>query len=279
MSRLPPLEPVLLGVVVPALVSGAVLLAAWWPRARDGAVAGGRWGGAVGFGGGYALAHALTFGWPAFPPTDVANWLPFLALAAALLDLADPWLGRGVWWRRLARASLCLGAMWLLARPVGTPLATIALFAAAMLAGWLSLEELSRRTRGATVPLSVAVAGIGGSAALLMGGVASLAQLAGSVVAMSGAAGVVALLNRRLTLAAGGASVIAAVTAYMWFDGALYATEPLPLTAALLLVAAPSGAWIGEAAFLRRLGWAPRLALRGGAVALLAGAAVALGLT
>lgn len=278
------IEIFLLGVVLPALVCGAVLLLAWWPAARDGVVAGGGWGGAVGFGGGFALAHAAAHhGWPDFPPTDVTHWKLFVAVAAALIGLADPFFGRGPWVRNLARLALCAAAVWLLARPLigrdWSPLvatAWIAPLSAALLAGWASLDTLSREVRGPTMPLCLALTAGAGSAALLLCHTAILAQLAGACVAMSVSALVVASLNRRLSLAGGGVAVFAAVTGCLWVEGMLYATDPLPVPALLLLVAAPSAAWIGRAPGVRSLRPAPLMLVRVGAVAILAGAAVAL---
>ncbi len=274
----------LLGVVLPALVSGAVLLLAWWPAARDGLVAGGGWGGAVGFGGGFALAHAAAHhGWPGFPPSDVTHWKLFVAVAAAGLGLADPFFGRGPWMRNLARLALCAAAIWLIARPLigrewspQVAAAWIAALAAAMLAGWAALDDLAREVRGPTIPVCLALTAGAGSAALLLCHTALLAQLAGACVALSSSALVVALLNRRLSLAGGGVAVFAAVAGCLWVEGMLYATDPLPVPAVLLLVAAPSAAWIGRAPGLRGLRPAPLMLVRAGAVAVVAGAAVAL---
>ncbi len=51
------LKPVLLGVLLPAVLCGAWLILAWRPWRRDEPITGGAWGGAIGFGMGYLIAH------------------------------------------------------------------------------------------------------------------------------------------------------------------------------------------------------------------------------
>ncbi len=278
----PILEALLRGVAAPALLCGALLVAAWRPWRRAAGAHRGAWGGAVAFTAGVILAHAEAMGhWPAIRAGEVMGWLPHLAVAAALVCLIEPALRRAPAASLTLRAAIGAAAAWLLCRPFlesQWPAAPGALrvagIAAVTLAAWTSHEALARRTPGPVVPMALLVGGAGASGSLVLAYTAKPAQIAGALSAMCGAALLVALWNRRTSPAAGAAAVASVAIAFLCFVGHLY--SKLPAGAALLLVGAPSAAWAGSAPGARRLAPLRRGLVQLGAVAAVGGGAVIL---
>jgi hypothetical protein len=75
-------------LLVPVLVAGLCLVAAWRPWRGRLAAGRGRWGGAAALGLGFAAGHVGLLGWPSLPPVDAGHWTFFAALLAAALGPA-----------------------------------------------------------------------------------------------------------------------------------------------------------------------------------------------
>lgn len=240
------LKLILLGVLLPAVVSGVVFWLEWQLGRRESA-----WPGALALGLAYGAGHWGVIGWPAFPPVDVTHWLPYLALAAMLFGLRDGLWPMPVWQRWALRLTLTGGTLWLLLRPLARNSWTgsqtvwwLAGLGAAFLIVWWQVDTLAERTRGAAIPLALMVLGTGTSIALVLGRSALLGQLAGALTAALGAAWVVSWFHSGLRLARGAVPVIVVLLAGFWLSGYFYAEVPA-VTVALLWLA-PAGLWAGE---------------------------------
>jgi len=255
------LKPLLLGLLVPALVCGAFIVAAARP-ARDGGPArglwGGMWGGMVGLTLGYLIAHMTVAGWRPLRPVDVTDWLPHAALAAMVVGLVSLLWPRAVRLHWFLRFAAAVGAVLVVTIPMirhtwTTTQSVIVLGALgpALFATWVSLDGLARRVSGAGLGLILLIVTGAGSVALVVSRTAKLGQLCAALAAMAGAALVVAWWNRRSSLGPAAGGVGALLLGYLWIEGHLYAE--LPATSAILLAAAPSAAWAGALPAVRKL--------------------------
>ena len=73
-----------------------------------------KWADAVALGIGYTGGHVVTAGWPAFPPAEATQWLPYLALAAMFLGVIDALLRPTGSLRMLIWMLCCMGFLRLL---------------------------------------------------------------------------------------------------------------------------------------------------------------------
>ncbi|MHC4977983.1 MAG: hypothetical protein ACYTGT_03025 [Planctomycetota bacterium] len=251
------LKPLLLGLLVPALVCGAFIVAAARPR-LDGGPARGQWGGLVGLTLGYLIAHVAVAGWPPLQPVDVTDWIPHAAVAAMVVGLIAWLWPRAVGLHWCLRFALAAGAVVVVTLPTmrhtwTTVQSVIVLLVLvpAMLATWISLDGLARRMSGPALALILLILSGAGSIALVVSKTAKLGQLCAALAAMAGAGLVVAWWNRRSSLGAGAAGVAAVLLGYLWLEGYLYAE--LPVASAILLAAAPSAAWVAALPAVRKL--------------------------
>ncbi len=259
------LQPVVLGVFLPAIVCAVVLVIGWWPRRQGVLSSEGTWSGAVGLGAGYVLGHVIATGWPPFPPVDATQWLIFLAIIATVVGLLDTrWRQvdslRGIvrWsWRVL----LSVATVWLLCRPLlshswGALVAAgwVVGLTIGLIAFWTSIDVLAERVSGASMSLVLLAVAAGGASVLFVSGSALLAQRCGVIAAMLGACLVIGWWCPVMSLARGAVPVVAVVVGGLWISGYLYAE--VPPWSAILLAVAPSAAWVGHLRRLRRLaGW------------------------
>jgi hypothetical protein len=240
------LRPILWGVLVPAVVSGAVLALDWGPWRREGGRRGGDRVGAVALGGGFIAGQVGLVGVPPFPPIDATHVLVYLALVGTGLGL---WLGPRpatgpLGWLLRGAASLSAPA-WLL-RPLLTHrfelwsgVLWIGGLAFGTLALWIALEALAKRPPGSVGFLVPLVTASGGAVALLLSGSALVAQFAGVLAAALGPATVMASLRPRASLASA-APVEAILLSALWIAGLFYVE--VPAWSALLLGVAPIAA-------------------------------------
>jgi hypothetical protein len=255
------LRPLLLGLLVPALVCGAFIVAAARPGPDGGPTRGwwgSMWGGLVGLTLGYLIAHVTVAGWPPLRPVDVTDWLPHAALAAMVVGLVALLWPRAVrlhWFLRFVAAS---GAVVVVTLPMirhtwttAQSVIVLLVLVPALFATWVSLDGLARRVSGAGLGLSLLIVTGAGSVALVVSRTAKLGQLCAALAAMAGAALAVAWWKRRTSLGPAAAGVGALLLGYLWIEGHLYAE--LPVASALLLAAAPSAAWIGALPAVRKL--------------------------
>jgi hypothetical protein len=239
----PDLGALTLGILAAALAAGAIFLAGrWLPPLRGGAVA-------VGLG--YAAGHAVLLGWPAFPPPEKSDWVPWIGLGIAACGLVEPWIGsaaRRSWLPRLAAPAI---VPWLLLRGAGDwGVPAVGCFSIALVAHAASVEALGARRKGASLPLALWVGAAGASGVLLLSGSLKLAELAGLVAACAAAPLVLGWCRVLHPLAGGAPAAVATLIAAIVATGWIY---DVPLVAGALAVAAPSAAWLGEAPAIRRL--------------------------
>jgi hypothetical protein len=245
----------LLGVLLPAVVAGLLLLAG---RRR----AGGGWS-ALATGAGYVAGHVGLRGWRGLPPSDATDWILVLALGATAAAIAlcgrGPLRPRATWPQALVMALLGAAAAWCLQRRVaaagGAP-ARDALLAGLLIAMVWSVVQRWRPATRSLVPAVLLLAAAGGAAAIGLSGSQSLAQHAGALAATLGAATVVALCGWAPALWDGLIAVACLLLGSLLLAGQLFADLPRPCTSAV-------GGSVILAALVQRV--APRAGLRGGA--------------
>ncbi|MBX6314757.1 MAG: hypothetical protein IRY99_17850, partial [Isosphaeraceae bacterium] len=208
------LAPLVLGVVLPALVAAVVFLGAAWVERRGEAPS--AWGGALGLGAGYLLGHAavqdwLASGrWPAWPPPDVVDWMPYLTLVATALGLLEAIRPGPAWTRwenRLLVTGLALGlllgpmirnfwttrqaASWLIGLGLG------------LLVLWGLLEGLAARL-GPALTLPLLMVAVGTSIVLVLSQSLLLGRLGMALAAALAVAWAVGRFRPGLSMARGG---------------------------------------------------------------------------
>jgi hypothetical protein len=235
---------VLLGVAVPALLAGTVLLA-------KGRAAGS-----------FALALAVLAGvlitFRESLSSEVAARLAFVALAATPVGaIPRPWIRLPL----LAVVSALAPAIVLYAVPhetlsVGQKLGWGTLEAAIVAASAISIDLWAARWQSFTVPISLWGFASGGSAAVLLGHYLGGALLAGAVAAGLGALAVLSWWRPSPERLQGAVPVVATVLAGVWLCSYHFADLPAP--SGFLLGLAPLGVWVGE---LTKRRWLTPIAL------------------
>ena len=268
------------GIVPPALVAAAFLVAAWKPWRRSGPGGGPRtaWGPPLAVGLGYAVGHVAADGWPPLAlQVGVKPGLFYVAVAAAFVGLHEA-ARRPVWWSRvLVAVGLPVYLLDFMRQHYWSGreawLWTLGL-GGALFVGWSGLERLARRQPGPALSLCWMLAATLTSVALFLSGTATLAQLAGVLATVLGVAAVIGWRRPELSLAPGGTTSLALV-----FTGLLWAghfASELTGPATLLLAVAPFAPALLHLPGIPDLrGW-KNLALRMLFVAVPAGLAVAL---
>src|SRR5262245_51770547 len=146
---------ILLGALLPAVVSGLAVLGAWLLGGRAGRAAA-----SLGVAVGFVTAYGALFGVPPIQPLDAIDWLFFAAIIAGALGAIDAWFykpSRKAIAVVLARLLVVLGLsvilIWLLARhllvfewvdwrgPVN-----IGAIALIMSGVWFATDQLARRS-------------------------------------------------------------------------------------------------------------------------------------
>ena len=219
------------------LPAGAVLIAgALWflfsrehPRVR-----------AIGIGliigAGTVWAYQLAFGGLTYPPREPGQWIPYLAVIAALVGCLQCFrLGRLAWNFALSLATALiffwsqipdnlLALLWVLA-------VTIVLFVSTI----ILQQWIEDRSSGAELALSLALASGAGAVASFLGGSAILGQISGALGLMLGAIAVMAFFHNATV-----GTVVPLIYLFVFgpllLSGCLFAQLPW-LTAVLLWVA------------------------------------------
>ena len=149
-------------------------------------------------------------------------------LLAAVLDFTAIWLVANP---RTASTSGLDNAAWL------APAALLFLTHA-------SLERISARRPGASIPVALWVWAAGSAGALAATGSLKYGQIAGIIAATLGAATVIAWIKPKFSLANGALNALLPLMFGVLLCGNKY--SELPLSSALLLSAAPLMLWLGE---------------------------------
>jgi hypothetical protein len=196
----------------------------------------------------YLAGHLLVAGWTPFPPADTTNWLPYFALASAVLGASCALLPTKAWARVLIFALVCAGALRLLLKPkfqYGWSLGEGWLWIVCLVAGIallaVALDVLTRRSAtAAEIPAILVITCAGTFGALMLSGSILLAQFA----AVLGAAvfGSLVFSAKRIGLGRGIVPLFSLLLGTMLISGYFFAE--LPAVSAILLGFAPLAALI-----------------------------------
>jgi hypothetical protein len=254
-------KPLVLGVLLPALVSGVVSVLALTVAARRDvrrAIAG-SWGAALAMGAGYVVGHAALFGWPPHPPREPVQWLVYLALAAIILGVLEALVRAPLpvrWGMRLALAGT---TVWLILRPIvvghWTPAETamtVGGITLALLAVWFAVDAQAARVTNWSLPAGLLAVLALASLALAFSGSAKLGQLGGVLTAAFGACIMSGWLLAPPSFWRGATALLFNVYGGLLIAHYFY-TDEVPLTSIILLAVAPAAGWIVELPPLRRL--------------------------
>jgi hypothetical protein len=238
------LEQILPSVIVALMVAAAGCgFALYWgkERARSALAP-------VALGLAYLSGHLVVAGWVTFPPADTTNWLPYFALAAAVLGSSCSLVATKTWARLLIFVVVSGGALRLLLKPkfqYGWSLGEGWLWVACLICAFVSLavilDALGRRTATATeMPAFLLITCAGTFGALMLSGSVLLGQFA----AVLGAAvfGSLVFTIRRVALGRGIVPVFSLLLGALLVSGYFFAD--LPLASAMLLALAPAVALI-----------------------------------
>ena len=243
--------PVYAPIFVPAILAGICFLVSWRAWSRRTLAEHGHWGGAAAVVLGYFSGHVLLASWPPIPPAKAVDWLPYLALIAGAAGVAQRYWGSrwyAAWPVRLLLGCLFAGVLlnsyllntwdrvegilWIAGLGVGTAVL------------WNTLERLSAKRTGASLPLSLLLFCSASSVAFVFSGSGLLGQLTGVLAAVFGAAVVLAWWAPGLSLASGTLTVFVPVYAGLLIQAYFY--SELPFWSAVLMYLAPFALWFGE---------------------------------
>ena len=231
-------------VLIPAVLAGAMLLAAWGPWSRT-APERRAWGGVLALLLAFASGYVVLVGAPEIPPIGARDTL-FWAVTFTALLASGEWL-----WGASAVVALPirflasgLTAWFVLAslRQNSWSTGEAALWIAGIAAVTALVSGVVERTAqpepGPWLPLTLWLISSTAAAAMVLVSTALMGQLSGSLAAGLGAPVVLAAWNRELTLARGAITVF--ITAHSGLLWQAYFYAELPLTSALLLYLAPA---------------------------------------
>jgi hypothetical protein len=202
------------------------------------------WADAVALGVGYACGHVVTAGWPALPPAEATQWLPYFAIGVAIVGVVDTLLRPPGSLRAMIWFLCCAGLLRLLLSSKfqygwsfwGGALWVVVL-AAGMLVLTLFFDKAAQRDASVSVPLIVAILAGGTGFSLMLSASLLLGQLA---IVLAAAAGAIVLVGFLLPNAVNGrgiAPVASAVLVGLWLSGYFFAE--LSSATGLLLAASP----------------------------------------
>jgi hypothetical protein len=191
----------------------------------------------------YFAGHLFVAGWAPLPPTDTTNWLPYFALAAAVLGALCGVLAIKAWVRVLIFALVSAGALRLLLKAkfsYGWSLTEgyvcVACLAGATVLLAIILDALVRRSATAfEIPVFLLIICAGTFGALTLSG----SMLLGQFAAVLGAAvfGTLVFTIRKVALGRGIVPVFSLVMGALVVSGHFFAE--LPAASAVSLAIAP----------------------------------------
>jgi hypothetical protein len=296
----------MLAVVPSVVVSLVVMWGLWWragAKVRGESAAGGLvpvaavqgpwWAAGLVMAGLVAVIFGLAESRWYVPPTSRKDWVPLIAVGAAVLGLVLGGMRAGEWrgakwvigWgvRGLAAGLVGLACAWprvMNTWSMGESAAWLGGFAAVVVIVWWSIARVTERTTGAQGPLAVMLLAAGASQVLVLGYASfDQAQLVTIIAAAAGPMWVLGMLRPNFTLAREGACVAVLVIAAATLQSMLYGAAEGPARWSM-------GPLMLSGAVLGLLADVPLVARRGGLVrglvriALMtapAGAAVAMG--
>ncbi|HEV2840451.1 MAG TPA: hypothetical protein VGW39_03920 [Chthoniobacterales bacterium] len=242
-------------IVAMAVAAGVCGFALFWGKERArGAI------GPLALGIAYLVGHLMIAGWTSFPPADTTNWLPYFALAAAVLGAFFALLPITAWARVVIFLLVSTGALRLLLKPkfqygwsLGEGWAWVACLGGAIVLLAIVLDALARRPATTVeMPVFLLIVSAGTSGALMLTGSMLLGQFAAALAAAVFGCHVFAL--RKVALGRGVVPVFSLVVSALLISGYFFAE--LPAASAVLLAFAPMPAliYVGRSNKLLALG-------------------------
>lgn len=251
-----PLSAFLLGVLLPALVTAAVLMAVWRVGRRLDLKARGGLAVALALGLGDLAGH-LGVAWPAWPPSEVTDRIPLLvgvAIVAAVFEVLGPARGWMTWANRAIVSGLttvaivgpAFGEMW----SAPASLFGGALLGIGMVLAWANLDALAVRCSGAGIFLPLLLITGGASVALLVSGSIVLPLLGGVLSAALAVCWLVSWRIPSIGLERGGTPIVVVALASLLLINRFYAE--LPSGSVALFALAPAALWLAQLGPIRR---------------------------
>jgi len=213
----------------------------------------------------YLSGHLVITGWLTFPPSDTTNWLPYFALAAAVLGASCALVATNAWACVLIFTLVSAGALRLLLKPkfqygwsLGEGWLWVGCLVCAFVLVAVILDALGRRSATANqMPAFLLITCVGTFGALMLSGSILLGQFA----AVLGAAifGSLVFTAGKIALGRGIVPVFSLLLGALLVSGCFFAE--LPLTCAMLLAFAPAFALVPIGAPNKLLAFGIRSAL------------------
>jgi hypothetical protein len=191
----------------------------------------------------YLSGHLVIMGWAPFPPADTTNWLPYFALAAAVLGASCGLLAIRAWARVLIFAVVSGGALQLLLKPkfqygwsLGEGWLWVVCLVCALVLLAVILDALARRTATAVeMPAFLLIVSAGTSGGLMLSGSMLLGQFA--AVLAAALLGTLVFTIRKVNLGRGIVPVFSLLLVALLLSGYFFAE--LPASSAALMAFAP----------------------------------------
>jgi hypothetical protein len=177
----------------------------------------------------------------------------YFALGLIMIGLVDAYLRKPlVYWP--LRAATVFGGLYLILESMlqhtweGSEGALhIGGYGLVILALWGGLDRLASRSRGASLPVALALAAGGGAAVTANAATLTTGVLAGALAIAIGVFAIVAWWRGEVSIR-GATSVFAPLLGFLWVIALVYADVPMVTMA--LLAAAPLAVWLGEVPML-----------------------------
>jgi hypothetical protein len=260
---------------MPAVITLGLLAAAWGVRRRKAEPAP-LWAGSIAVAAGFAAAYIALFGWPPLPPKEKWQWLPYLAVLSAVLNVVLEWkrVPPFAGWATTIIVVLCACLLvpdwqepwWVWCGGLGL----------VMIVLWAVLHAWAQRGLRASLPLALLIAATCGAFVLERAATAKFAQLAGALAACCGACLVFSVFARTDRLVAGIVAPCAILLPGLMSAGLFNHFSDVSAVSFVLPSVAPVGVWVAAVGPLRQLKAWKRVALTG--VAVLVPAAIGLAL-
>ena len=244
------------GIAYPAIIAVIAMLLSHLPPWRRDARAH-PWGPVFAIAAAFAIAFTGIAGWPSFPPLEMHNWLPFIAMGTAIIGIIATAMRRDWIVHSVLSLALILITSWLLIKTSSTPPAERWAWTAALAAGltiwWVAMELLARRNPGPGLPILLAFFAAGSALVLADSGTISFAQLAGAVALAVGLIGLTALWFKNLSLSRGAMLALAVLLMGLIFCG--HVVADVSRRDLIILGAAPLVLWLGQLPVVNRRPW------------------------
>ncbi len=260
---------------VGVVIGFVATLLAWWKHGRRDASADGAtgpaWGVPIAVGLGYLVLHVAVLGRAPWLMVSAQDRIAVAAIAALVLALLARRVRFGGVVRWIVRAVVVLGVGVFIAWrqvsggwPASQSAMTLGGFVGATLLTWWALERVTDRPPTAATPAAARASGV--SAALVASGVAggaanamaitysslSLAQLAGVVATIMIGVAAACVVRPRISLARGGAHVVAVVTHAVLLAGIITTATAYERVYPWLVAAVAIAACAADAATARK---------------------------